>query len=960
MRPVDNERTPAAIAEPDAPGESDALTEVDARARVEGFPPRDQSAPDWIPDAVLRAWATLPPALTFFRDGLDRAKGAERLALIRAGVNRRHKGSVGRGSAVAGNLARLCRDHPLFWRGTANGAIGLHCDAISDADLLRLAADPLAFYDKTDVAPEIVLLFALALDADQQALEVIAGDCESLVADPKPADPVEVERERVGVLEAEAAELRRTAKEADKATRAAEKRAAGLAAELERLRAAGEKGISEVEAEKVRIEQELRARAETAETQLEALRADADRVSELESTVHALEDARDELAVEAAGACEERLLREQAENDAARHIARVRELTERLDSMADSRNLPVDDARGLIGALSRPVGQAARHASDRLASGRMREGDDLMLALAASFSDVARRLDCLDTADDALATVTANPDAPVAEVLAPAVVPVESEADAAPDVQAEPESAIEPEPAPPAATAAGRRRRRPRFTVTPLGGAGEVGGSALLVRNPSGHTVLLDCGQRVKGEYGLDTEATFHRRIGIDADLDAILISHAHIDHVGSLPILHREQSQAQDKPIPIFMTDPTRRLTEIMLNDSAKIQQYKETDPSERGFTDYALGSMEAAYRLSDVRQVMSDEIIRVVEPARVVPIPDTSLVARFLPVAHVLGSCAIHLTDMEHDQTLLYTGDLGPFTEPQITVPHYPLAEMLPADIVVMESTYGRPPEMDRAAAAEGRRRRGLFGRERAIKLLYEASTHAFDHGGSVLLPAFSLGRTQEIAKIIQRGRQDGDLPPSGRIYIAGMGEKIVEVYSDFGSTSWGRAEDLPRTEELGKLVRGGRSFEEAAVEVLDGESSFIIASPAMLTSGWSRVFLKEMVDDARHAIVLSGYMPRNAGGIPNLHRLAHGNDIEIDGLRQKINARWEKAGLSAHAPAQDLRDFARHMARQADHVSFGLVHGDPAGQKALEEDIPAQNDNATAESLSNNQVWRPSPGA
>ena len=125
----------------------------------------------------------------------------------------------------------------------------------------------------------------------------------------------------------------------------------------------------------------------------------------------------------------------------------------------------------------------------------------------------------------------------------------------------------------------GRRRARSKLKVRALGGAGEVGGSAFLVTNASDQAVLLDCGQRVRGEYGLDTEPQFHRRVGHEGRLHGILLSHAHIDHVGSLPVLHREQSHAQHEPIPIYMTAPTRQLAQIMLEESGEAYDTRKVD---------------------------------------------------------------------------------------------------------------------------------------------------------------------------------------------------------------------------------------------------------------------------------------------------------------------------------------------------------------------------------------------
>ena len=963
------------------------LTVEEAIARLAPFPCDDETAPAWVEERVLRAWTSLDCVVKHMVQGLNQTAGADKFELIRAGVTRKQR-NWRPDSLVAGNLAKLCRTKPAIWRNVAHRAIkhylGHDENNMLAEGLPRLIDDPLDFYEQSEHPPEAVLLCAIALDLDESTLELLAADCARELGELTTADKASAQEERIRALEMETGELRRTARDAEKELKDARKREQQLVQEIEALRAARAEAGDAADAARSQADATLRARAEGAEAALEKL--ESERIPELEAEIEGLEGAGQRLEEAEAQLREERRLRVQAEDDAKRHNARVRELTEDLSKVAGSRNLPVEDADALIDALSRPVGQAARHAAERLATGRARPHDDLLLELAASVAQMTRRLDVDDAAavvaeeaaEVAEATATeagviealavdalldADAQAAAAEQEAEAT-PSEPEAEGAEDTATEPaagdEPAAEPEPATQIASPAAPARplrRRSKLRVRPLGGAGEVGGSAILVTNNAGHTVLLDCGQRVRGEYGLDTEPQFHRRLGQEGRLHGILISHAHIDHVGSLPVLHREQSEAQHEPIPIYMTAPTRRLASLMLEDSAKIQQHREANPGDRGFLDYGAGTMEAAYRPADVRHVLDDDFVREVSPGLAVPIPDTSFVARFLPVAHVLGSCAIHLTDTDNDQTLLYSGDLGPIADPQATLPQYALGEMLAADLVIMESTYGaQQPEF-----TDGRsRRRSLSPREAAVKRLCQYAEHAHDNDGCVLLPAFSLGRTQELAMLIDQARREGEAP-AGEIIVAGMGEKITHVYNEFskGANPWARAQDMPRVDELGGRLRRNpdMGFEEVVDEALAGGFSYIIASPAMLASGWSRTFLENMIDNASHAVVMSGYVPRNSGGIPGLHRMHTGATMNISGRNVRVMAKFDQLkGLSAHAPAIDLHKFAEYMARQGNGTAFAMVHGEQAAQEALAADIDALPECASAESLHNGLVWQP----
>lgn len=975
---LDGETEAETAADGETDGEKPKLTTEDLQALLADFPPAGACAPPSVDDRVLRIWVSLSEVCKHLSRGLEVTEGLDKFELIRAGITRKQR-SWRSDSAIAGNLAGLCRASHIVWLNVATSAVRHYLRGPEGetlvAGLSELVSDPLDFYERSDLPPEAIVLFALGLSVDDSEFELLAADSANELGEQTVADKSTAQQERIETLKAEAKELRRTAKQAERKLDAGKKRERQLSDQVARLLEAQAQEGHDEQDRRSQAEKKLADRAEAAEAQIEKL--EGERIPELEAELDGLEEARSSLETVQEALHDERRLRTQAEQDAARHSDRVRAMTDELSKASDIRNLPIDDAAALLDALSRPIGQAARHASERLAAGRSRPHDEMLLELAAGLAQMNHRLD-VDAAEPQpaaeLSDMPAVPEPDVAgaepDPAATQKIPPPAPAPAKPSTP-EPEIAVEPEPVVASAVeqASGsgeapgparrlRRLRKSKLKIRPLGGAGEVGGSAILVTNNSGHTVLLDCGQRVRGEYGLNSEPNFHRGIGQEGRLHAILISHAHIDHVGSLPILHRQQSEAQDSPIPVYMTEPTRRLAQIMLEDSAKIQrQRSELDGADVGYLDYGPGSMEAAYRTSDVKKVLDDEVINEVPPALAISIPDTSFVARFIPVAHVLGSCAIHLTDTENDQTLLYTGDLGPIAAAQATLPHYALADMLSAHLVVMESTYGS----QRPEFTDGKRsRRSLNPREAAVKRLCQLADHAHQNSGVVLLPAFSLGRTQELAMLIEHAKRTGEAPP-GEIIVGGMGEKITQVYADFskGTNAWARAEDMPRVDELGKRLRSDptRGFEDIVGEVLGDGFAYIVASPAMLGSGWSRTFLENMISNPAHAVVMSGYVPRHSGHIPHLHRLHKGEPINLGGNNQRILCEFDQLkGLSAHAPNIDLNHFAQYMARQGDNVAFAMVHGDQPSQEALAEGIAALPGVACADSLHNGQVWQP----
>jgi Cft2 family RNA processing exonuclease len=586
-----------------------------------------------------------------------------------------------------------------------------------------------------------------------------------------------------------------------------------------------------------------------------------------------------------------------------------------------AQTLPVDCPSALFAALAPVIGRATGHAAERMAAGEALTEDKDLLRVSALFSELI--------------------DAPTAAA-GPAELEPAEHSGAAISLERHRHGHLRSVP----------RVARP-FTVRALGGAEEIGGSSFLVQTDTGHSVLLDAGQRVRGEYGDSSAQPFHFRVPTD-NLAAVLISHAHVDHVGSLPTIVGAVEAATDREVPTWMTAPTKRLAEIMLGDSARIQHAREErlGADALGETDFAPDSMRAAYTRRDVEDTLAR--VRLAERGAKFRIEDTSLLVRYLPVSHVLGSCAIHLTEEQSGATLVYTGDLGPVSDPQSTLPHWGFDELEPADVVIMESTYGAAD----AVHAEGRR--SLHGRERALQLLIDYAGRTVGQGGFLLLPSFSLGRAQELVKLIDahRGREMPDAP----LYLAGMGNRVMDVYDEYSQTrngAWGTVGSFPSVRNPTEWLSAGTTFADAVAEIVHGEDpGYVVASPAMVSGGWSRAFLRELVGDRRSGIVFTGYVPRSAGSIPGINRLRTGDQLRLDDEVRTIACLWERVSLSAHAPTRDLHAFAERMTRGRERTAFCVVHGEPASQRELAGWIAdsLRDEGATAHSLQRLTPWAP----
>ena len=799
----------------------DDLVELSLRHKVPG------PAPSWLPDRLLAHIVTLPKAAGCWRDGLDQASKSERLQLIRAGVRR--KGPID--ALTATRMVMLCRSEKACWSRAFSAAVSQYLEWgewIDEDDLAALKRAPDEFFLEHDEQyhPAAIVLCGLSLGADAEALTFVAEEAATLLDEEEGRQTISAQEElrhRASSLEAEAAELRRQLRDEQKETETLRRAAARLNQAPKGQSSTADTGVQLAEVQKenrdlVAANAELLTRLEMAEEQ-------AQEREELREQIAQLEHQRDELVVRVAAGDNERTLREQAEARLQEQIAEARRMERELQETGELRG-PVDDVAALARALAKPIGNATEHAARRLAAGRPFEGDPGLLQFASAFGELtASIVDPGDTApradppeplgppqDESLATASENGSVPAYEIQEPAASATGFEVVEGEMVEPEPDAAEIERP-----RQLVNRRARRSLLVHPFGGAGEVGGSAIVVQTRSGHTVLLDAGQRVKGEYGIDTQSPFHHSLPTVDALDAIIVSHAHIDHIGSLPVLYREYQRDRSDRLPIMMSEPTRRVGEIMMRDSAKIQHKREYLTrgalAELTQSDFAAElDLKPAYTEADIFAAL--EAVEILEPRQPCAIPGTSLTVKLLPVAHVLGSCAVHLTDDETGATLLYTGDLGPLTETQRTLPDFGGVNGLdPADVVIMESTYALASDIER----EGRR---TTTREDSLRALYRAARKAADAGGHMLLPAFALGRTQELLRVIEEATATGDLPP-GDVYIGGMGERISEVYSGYKGKTWVAPGEMRRATEMNRWLNDGTAFDDAVDEAVSRTS-------------------------------------------------------------------------------------------------------------------------------------------
>lgn len=428
--------------------------------------------------------------------------------------------------------------------------------------------------------------------------------------------------------------------------------------------------------------------------------------------------------------------------------------------------------------------------------------------------------------------------------------------------------------------------------VTFWGAARAVTGSMHLLE-AGGRRVLLDCGL----DRGPRSEVVPAIRFPFDpSTIDAVVLTHAHVDHCGNLPALVRQGFDG-----PVYCTPATRDLSAVMLADSARIQE-------ERAVLVAAGGSpVSGPYSRSDVHRAVRQFVA--VEYGQSTCLGD-DLDLTLVNAGHLLGSAMaqIRVAASPRDFSLTYTGDLGRRQLPL----HGPPAPVPAADILVCESTYG------------GQRHDSI---ERTTELLAEIVRRTMDRGGKVLIPAFSLGRTQLVLRVLETATRHGLLPRVPVFVDSPLAADIVEVY---------RAHQLELPAEDNELegFLGGpdmqylRSVEESKELNERREPCVIVAASGMCDAGRILHHLKLNIDDPRASIILVSYQAPLTVGARLLERSP---TVRFQGRTwNKWADVYHLDGFSGHA---DQGDFDALIGPLAGNVrKVRLVHGEPDRSKAL----------------------------
>ena len=432
-----------------------------------------------------------------------------------------------------------------------------------------------------------------------------------------------------------------------------------------------------------------------------------------------------------------------------------------------------------------------------------------------------------------------------------------------------------------------------------LGGGDEVGRSSYLI-SIGVHDVLIDCGISVGAS---------HREKQIPdlssvTRLDALLVTHAHTDHVGWIPAL-----VASVEHFPIYCTKPTAELLPLMLRDSREHYERRLAQAQLQRAHDPTAPFVAEDYSRDDIFETET----RLLEApvGETIGIAGTDLTATFFPAGHILGAAGIILEG--GGRRVVISGDIG--SAHQHTVSSFNVPDGLgDVDLLVLESTYGdlsRP----RSSVAESE----------LVNFVSQTIAH-----GIALLPCFALGRAQEVLAILNSARRAGRLPHDLKILTDGMINKINPIYTEHAKLDPGDFVEI-----------GGQLDRDIAVEgAVCGEMTptVVVTTSGMLTGGPVIEWARRLLPDSRHQMALLGYQDEGApGGLlkklvsqdrppypVTLHDQA-GSPLEVT-----VAARVKLIGMSAHADQDGLVAYAAAVRPKR----IVLVHGEEHARSKLSE--------------------------
>jgi metallo-beta-lactamase family protein len=433
--------------------------------------------------------------------------------------------------------------------------------------------------------------------------------------------------------------------------------------------------------------------------------------------------------------------------------------------------------------------------------------------------------------------------------------------------------------------------------ITFLGAAQTVTGSRHLLRTAAGHRVLVDCGM-FQGLKAL-RERNWQELGVVPSSLDAVLLTHAHLDHVGWLPRLVAAGYRGR-----VYCTPGTRDLCTLVLPDAGRIQEEDARQANKHRYTKHS--PARPLFTEDDARRALT-----LLQPVgfgvRLEVVP--GLTAEFIRAGHLLGSSFIRVTQNDVPQTIVFGGDLGRYDRPVLPDP----TTVTEADVLLVESTYGnRTHEPDDDGAS-----------------LAEVIVRTQERGGRLVIPSFAIGRVEELLYWLQRLEKEARIPSLPTYVDSPMAADAIGFYSS-------RPDELDP--EMRPLHRGPmfdtrrlhviKDTEESKALTRSSGPAIIISSSGMATGGRVLHHLKHLLPDARNTVLFVGFQ---AAGTRGRLLVDGAKTVKIHGEVIPVEARVVRNDqMSAHADRDEILRWLRGFSRPP--AQTFLVHGEPDAMGAL----------------------------
>ena len=429
---------------------------------------------------------------------------------------------------------------------------------------------------------------------------------------------------------------------------------------------------------------------------------------------------------------------------------------------------------------------------------------------------------------------------------------------------------------------------------TNLTRAEEIGANCYLLE-AAGVRVLLDAGMHPR-ESGVLASPDFSL-LG-DRGFDAMVLSHAHQDHVGCLPLAMRQAPGA-----PVFMTEATAGLSDVMLHNSVNVMMRQREELAAQDlplFTHREVEKMSADW-----------EIVRLGER---LDLGGGGLTAEFCDAGHILGSSGV-LFEAE-GRRIFYTGDVNFEDQTLMRGAKFPEKNI---DVLVMETTRGDCPTPQ-----------GMTRRTEEDRFLATLQS-ALDEGGPVLLPVFALGKTQELLALLYEAKKRGALQGSFGLFVGGLSAKVTAVTDRLRGRAPRRHGDLKLAECLPMEVVGGREIADLPVR---SRTVYAISSGMMTENTLSNILAPRILEDPRAHCMFVGYSdPRSPAG--RLRAGKEGDEVLLDPRHRPVRrrCRLDEFTLSAHSTREGLL----HYVERVQPKKLLLVHGDSPAVGWFAREVP-----------------------